>query len=64
LNRKPGPYRVLFRIFPRVAAFCLAVYGLALVKNPGLASGAPAKLVWHRIELGDPESLDSHKATT
>ena len=32
--------------------------------SAGLADGAPPKMVWHRGELGDPGSLDPHKATT
>ena len=32
--------------------------------STSLAGGAPAPMVWHRGELGDPGSLDPHKATT
>ncbi|MGH6829757.1 MAG: peptide ABC transporter substrate-binding protein, partial [Methylocella sp.] len=54
----------MFRFFFRVAAFCILAFGLGFPANAGLADGAPAKMVWHRGELGDPGSLDPHKATT
>ncbi|MGH6936864.1 MAG: peptide ABC transporter substrate-binding protein [Methylocella sp.] len=52
------------RLFFRVAALCILAFGLGLSANAGLAGGAAAKMVWHRGELGDPGSLDPHKATT
>ncbi len=52
------------RLFFRLAAFCLAVLAMGLAASAGFADGAPAKMVWHRGELGDPGSLDPHKATT
>lgn len=39
-------------------------FGLVLGAELGLADGAQAAMVWHRGELGDPGSLDPHKATT
>lgn len=38
--------------------------GLGLAGRAGPAGIAPGKMVWHRGELGDPGSLDPHKATT
>jgi oligopeptide transport system substrate-binding protein len=32
--------------------------------HTSLAGGAPALMIWHRGELGDPGSLDPHKAQT
>jgi oligopeptide transport system substrate-binding protein len=48
----------------RGAAFFLAIFGLGLETNTGVAGGAPQPMIWHRGELGDPGSLDPHKATT
>ena len=56
--------RGAFRLFPRAVAFCLAALALGFTASAGRAEGAPAKMVWHRGELGDPGSLDPHKATT
>ncbi|MGA7386198.1 MAG: ABC transporter substrate-binding protein, partial [Methylocella sp.] len=50
--------------FFRIAAFCLAALAMGFAASAGLADGAPPKMVWHRGELGDPGSLDPHKATT
>jgi oligopeptide transport system substrate-binding protein len=64
LSRRPGQHLGLFRHFFRVAAVCILAFGLGFPANAGLAGTAPAKMVWHRGELGDPGSLDPHKATT
>jgi peptide/nickel transport system substrate-binding protein/oligopeptide transport system substrate-binding protein len=54
----------LFRLFFRAAAVCILAFGLGFPAKAGRADGAPPKMVWHRGELGDPGSLDPHKATT
>jgi peptide/nickel transport system substrate-binding protein/oligopeptide transport system substrate-binding protein len=54
----------LFRLFFRAAAVCILALGLGFPAKAGRADGAPPKMVWHRGELGDPGSLDPHKATT
>ena len=59
-----GRHRRAFQCFLRGAAFFLAVNGLGLETNSGVAGGAPQPMIWHRGELGDPGSLDPHKATT
>ncbi len=64
MSRRPGQHRGSFRFFFGVAAFCLAALAMGLAASAGLADGAPPKMVWHRGELGDPGSLDPHKATT
>jgi oligopeptide transport system substrate-binding protein len=64
LNGRPGQHLALFRLFFRVAAVCIFAFELGFPTNAGLADGAPPKMVWHRGELGDPGSLDPHKATT
>ena len=48
----------------RAAAFGIASLGLGLMGRTGLAVGPPGKVVWDRGELGDPGSLNPHKATT
>lgn len=53
-----------FRFFFWATAAIILAFGLGLSANAGLAGGAAAKMVWHRGELGDPGSLDPHKATT
>ena len=60
----PAQHCSLFRLFFRVAAVCILAFGPSFSANAGLADGAPPKMVWHRGELGDPGSLDPHKATT
>jgi oligopeptide transport system substrate-binding protein len=64
LSGKPGQHRNLLCLFFRVAAFCLAALAMGFAASAGLADGASPKMVWHRGELGDPGSLDPHKATT
>jgi oligopeptide transport system substrate-binding protein len=64
LSGRPGRHRGLFRLFFRAAAVCSLAFGLGFHSNAGVAGGAPAKMIWHRGELGDPGSLDPHKATT
>lgn len=64
MSGRPGQHLGLFRLFCRVAAFCLAAFAMEFAASAGLADGAPPKMVWHRGELGDPGSLDPHKATT
>ncbi len=54
----------MFRLFFRVAAVCILAFGPGFPAKAGLAGSAAAKMVWHRGELGDPGSLDPHKATT
>jgi oligopeptide transport system substrate-binding protein len=46
-----------------VIGFCFGL-GTGLGATLGLVDGAQAAMVWHRGELGDPGSLDPHKATT
>jgi oligopeptide transport system substrate-binding protein len=46
-----------------VMGFCFSL-GTGLGATLGLVDGAHAAMVWHRGELGDPGSLDPHKATT
>jgi oligopeptide transport system substrate-binding protein len=53
----------LLRLFCCVAAVFLPAFGPGFFVNAGLAGSAPAKMVWHRGELGDPGSLDPHMAT-
>jgi oligopeptide transport system substrate-binding protein len=64
LSGRPGRHRGLFRLFFRAAAVCILAFGLGFPAKAGRADGAPPKMVWHRGELGDPGSLDPHKATT
>jgi oligopeptide transport system substrate-binding protein len=64
LSGRPGRHCRAFQSFSRGAAFLLAVLGLGLEANTGLAGSAAQPMVWHRGELGDPGSLDPHKATT
>ncbi|MGH6837914.1 MAG: peptide ABC transporter substrate-binding protein [Methylocella sp.] len=54
----------MLRLFCCVAAVFIPAFGPGFFANAGLAGSAPAKMVWHRGELGDPGSLDPHKATT
>ncbi len=46
--------------------FCRAVGFLALIAGllSGFGGGADAQMIWRRGALGDPGSLDPHKATT
>ena len=53
-----------FRPLSRTAGLLLAVLAMELAASAGLAADAQPKMVWHRGELGDPGSLDPHKATT
>lgn len=64
MSGRPGQQCGGFRLLFRVAVFCLAVLALGFAARAGSADGAPPKMVWHRGELGDPGSLDPHKATT
>jgi len=64
LSGKPGRHCGALRIFSRLAALFIAIFGLGLEAGGSLASGSPSPMVWHRGELGDPGSLDPHKATT
>ena len=59
-----GQHGVAFRLIARAAALFFAVLGLALETDTGHSGEAPHPMVWHRGELGDPGSLDPHKATT
>ena len=64
MSERHGHRLGLFRLLFGVAAVCILAFGLGFPANAGLADGAPPKMVWHRGELGDPGSLDPHKATT
>jgi oligopeptide transport system substrate-binding protein len=64
LSGRTGQHHGSFRLFFRVAAVCILAFGPGFPANGGLAGSAPARTVWHRGELGDPGSLDPHKATT
>ena len=64
MSGRPGQRLGLLRLFCCVAAVFLPAFGPGVFANAGLAGSAPAKMVWHRGELGDPGSLDPHKATT
>lgn len=64
MSGRPGQRLGLCRLFFRVAAVCLAALAMGFAASAGVADGAPPKMVWHRGELGDPGSLDPHKATT
>ncbi|HXN87981.1 MAG TPA: peptide ABC transporter substrate-binding protein [Methylocella sp.] len=64
MSGRPGQHLGLFRLFFRVAAVYVLAFGLGFPANESLADGALPKMVWHRGELGDPGSLDPHKATT
>jgi oligopeptide transport system substrate-binding protein len=64
LSGRPGRRRGLFRLFFRVAAVCMLAFGPGFPVKAGRADGALPKMIWHRGELGDPGSLDPHKATT
>ncbi len=59
-----GQHGVAFRLIARAAALFFAVLGLALATETSHAGEAPHPMIWHRGELGDPGSLDPHKATT
>lgn len=64
MSGRPGQHCSVFRLLFRLAVACNLAFGLGFPANAGLADGTPAKMVWHRGELGDPGSLDPHKATT
>ncbi|MGB6324189.1 MAG: peptide ABC transporter substrate-binding protein [Methylocella sp.] len=64
MSGRPGQHLGLYRLFFRVAAVFILASRMGFPANAGLADGAPPKMVWHRGELGDPGSLDPHKATT
>lgn len=53
-----------FRLIALAAALFFAVLALALATEASHAGEAPHPMIWHRGELGDPGSLDPHKATT
>jgi oligopeptide transport system substrate-binding protein len=59
-----GQHHGSFRLSFQVAAAFILAFGPGFLANVSLAGSAPAKMVWHRGELGDPGSLDPHKATT
>jgi oligopeptide transport system substrate-binding protein len=64
LSGKPGRHCGTFRIFPRLSAFLAAIFVLGLETGGSLAGDSSSPMIWHRGELGDPGSLDPHKATT
>ncbi len=49
---------------PHAACLLFSIAVLGLAASTDLTGNAQAKMVWHRGELGDPGSLDPHKATT
>src|SRR5262249_47663239 len=53
-----------FLILSGAGAVLLASLALWAASNTGIARDARPTKVWHRGELGDPGSLDPHKATT
>ncbi len=57
-------HRLAFQLLVRAAAIFFTVLGVAIETEIGRAAEAPAPMVWHRGELGDPGSLDPHKAET
>jgi oligopeptide transport system substrate-binding protein len=59
-NKISLPPRLVFC----ACAFLLAVFPPAGIMSAGLAESAKPQMIWHRGELGDPGSLDPHKATT
>jgi oligopeptide transport system substrate-binding protein len=59
-----GQHHGSFRLSFQVAAAFILAFGPGFLANVNLAGSAAAKMVWHRGELGDPGSLDPHKATT
>jgi oligopeptide transport system substrate-binding protein len=59
-----GQHHGSFRLSFQVAAAFILAFGPGFLANASLAASAAAKMVWHRGELGDPGSLDPHKATT
>ena len=52
------------RRLSRAAGLLLTALTIEMASIAGLADDAKPKMVWHRGELGDPGSLDPHKATT
>jgi oligopeptide transport system substrate-binding protein len=64
LSSRTGQHHGSFRLFLRVGVACILALGPGVLATVGLAGSAAAIMVWHRGELGDPGSLDLHKATT
>jgi oligopeptide transport system substrate-binding protein len=64
LSSRTGQHHGSFRLFLRVGVACILALGPGVLATVGLADSAAAIMVWHRGELGDPGSLDLHKATT
>ena len=62
MNRTPGRHGGASRGISRRTALSLAVSGLAA--SGARAGNSSPPMIWHRGELGDPGSLDPHKATT
>lgn len=62
MNRTPGRHGGASRGISRRTALSLAVSGLAT--SGARAGDSSPPMIWHRGELGDPGSLDPHKATT
>jgi len=54
----------LGRAFPGAVVFSLFLLGLGLGTSTDRPGSGPQPMIWHRGELGDPGSLDPHKATT
>jgi oligopeptide transport system substrate-binding protein len=64
LSARHGKLQGALRNLLRLAALVLAALAIEAAANAGLSDDAKPKMVWHRGELGDPGSLDPHKATT
>ncbi|HUZ91083.1 MAG TPA: peptide ABC transporter substrate-binding protein [Methylocella sp.] len=64
MSTKLGRHRCALQSFALFATLFLAVLGLSLAAKISLAGEAHAPMIWHRGELGDPGSLDPHKAQT
>jgi oligopeptide transport system substrate-binding protein len=64
LSIQQTKFRRPVRLAFRASAILLSVLGIADVTSACLTDDVKPKMVWHRGELGDPGSLDPHKATT
>jgi oligopeptide transport system substrate-binding protein len=64
LSARHGKLKGALRRLSRAAGLLPIVLALEPTAIAGLADDAKPKMVWHRGELGDPGSLDPHKATT
>ncbi|HMF05787.1 MAG TPA: peptide ABC transporter substrate-binding protein [Methylocella sp.] len=64
MSARHGKLKGALRRLSRAAGLLPIVLALEPTAIAGLADDAKPKMVWHRGELGDPGSLDPHKATT